>query len=119
MGEIREFKFRGQRVDNGEWVFGDLTKYSEEMSYITVDLVKGEVYQVYTETVGQATGKNNIYQGDIVQDDVNEQIGVVVWDSEEAGYRVLSENTSYPLDEWEGANIIGNVHDDPELYQNY
>jgi hypothetical protein len=38
------------------WAEGDHTRYSQVMSYITVDLIEGEVYEVDAATVGQYTG---------------------------------------------------------------
>ena len=126
---MREIKFRGKRIDDGEWVVGDLTRYSNVKSIIVVDLVEGEEPWVLTETVGQYTGlkdKNEIgiYEGDVVGK--NGYWSFIV-EFDNGSFRlnpldiVQSRNWEHRTltNEWLliGFEVLGNIYDNPELLE--
>lgn len=130
---MREIKFRGKRIDNGEWVYGCLTRYSDHMSYIVVDVTENNgTYQVLTETVGQYTGlkdKNGreIYEGDILEynDHAYAQTGGNKNDSI-VRHVVEYENGLFDVGGMllvdavindDEAEVIGNIYENPRLLE--
>ena len=129
MREIREVIFRGKRTDNGEWVKGYLyithIGAHEIGSYDAEINIERFTFDVIPETVGQFTGltdKNGvrIFEGDIVS--------LVKHDS--LIYKVVYVPCRYELVNSKGVNcfvldiyksenieVIGNIHDNPELLQ--
>lgn len=63
----REIKFRGKRIDNGEWIYGLLLYFEDE--YGIQPSYGCKIHEVVPETIGQFTGLidmgKEIYEGDI------------------------------------------------------
>lgn len=137
---MREILFRGKRIDNGEWIHGYYAVIQNQFNeagkperHIICNGTNVFNHEVIPETVGQYTGltdKNGvkIFEGDIVSQnwyDYNEpgdsSFGEVVFceydcsfsvmDVEKDGIEPLGRCHAY---HWE-AEIIGNIHDNPEL----
>ena len=138
---MREILFRGKRIDNGEWVEGYLAAYDMICPSHTypVDTVSatGLFYgltpyvgfvDIDPATIGEYTGltdKNGerIFEGDILehhaQGDIIVNRGEVGWD-ERHGMWVHKLNTMTPsfyMHNHAAVEVIGNIHDNPELLE--
>ena len=117
---MKEILFRGKRVDNGEWVFGDLLHNCDCVKIRENETEINHVarsFPVLSNSFGQYTGctdKNGtrIFEGDIISCDYF--IGTVSFCN---GCWCASEVGKIPEDLYELINleVIGNVHDNPEL----
>lgn len=121
--ENREILFRGQRLDNDEWAYGDLLHLPNGDVVILSD--KGYT-KVKPATVGQFTGltdKNGkkIFKGDIVKC-LSLEYGYVnkeVYYAEDRARFVLgSLGSDYDFEEYIKVEVIGNIYDNPELLYN-
>ena len=141
----REILFRGKRVNNGEWVYGDLIRINngnDKIAIIPFVMDFGsscDDYKVLLDTIGQYTGlkdKNGkkIFEGDIIKTPRG-FIGEVIFGraEEECTHRehrrkITDVYTTYGWvfkradgftiaidDEILQGELLGNVTDNPEL----
>lgn len=88
---MREYLFHGKRVDNGEWIEGNLTVWSDGSASIDpVSTPSSPLYAVCPESVGQYTGFDEwmlddvsrnakLYEGDIIEVWCNREIYGSPW----------------------------------------
>jgi len=124
---MREIKFRGKRLDNGEWLYGSLVILNGR--YFIFD--DANRHEVDPTTVGEFTGlkdKNGkeIYEGDVIRSPLSEDktrphriftipATQLLWgalvDRKELCYLRLDQDWIYKF----GKEVIGNIHDNLEL----
>lgn len=141
---MEEILFKGKRIDNGEWVVGDLIHRQIWKRSLTIIRVSDdgfdhyEEYEVIPETVGQFTGLtdkngNKIFEGDIISatalDTGEEQTAVVCFGNfidenngdEYIGFFIEFDGikttiTQLAMEECKNRiEVIGNIYDNPEL----
>ena len=136
----REIKFRGKKImceEPDDWCYGSYlqrtTRYAQKKYYIFEESHKRalhgrqrlrdcylDFYEVYPETVGQFTGLHDkdgkeIYEGDIFKTS-NGFVAVVEWDAENGRFLGFTVDRKIVYVGREPAvEVIGNIHDNPEL----
>ncbi|EAA7432956.1 hypothetical protein JKQ41_02570 [Listeria monocytogenes] len=136
---MREIEFRGKRIDNREWIYGNLMQFEDSATFIFADERKGastltyahfiinNMHAIDEKTLGQYTGlkdKNGkkIFEGDIVNCKffdrmVGDIAGVInfidcVWAVSDFKNKRL-----YQLIDVDNIEIIGNIHENPDLLE--
>lgn len=133
MSDYEKYLFRGKRKDNGEWIYGYYCVFNGMIHCIYTGYAEtdcGDIYPDYYEvdpdTVGQYTGlpdKNStkIFEGDIVKSNRFNKIEEVRYTNKRK--RIMFCGINYVTDlEYINENdyeVIGNIHDNPELLGSY
>lgn len=126
--------FRGKRIDNGEWVEGNLFENDNTqfplflIGYVVMsrneytgglELNGFGLNEVDPDTIGECTGLKDkncklIFEGDIVKNRYNK--GVIIYGEWNCGccYDVYGWTIDI-LGDMHYVEIIGNIHDNPEL----
>lgn len=127
---MRTIKFRGKRLDNGEWAYGSLLQGESQSVIATIksnSINVHDCFEVDPDSVGQFTGLSDrngkeIYEGDIVRDNKG-AVDVITYDSLAFNLCVAYASSlngvcatffgdNNPLKDLE---VIGNIHDTPGL----
>ena len=137
--KMREILFHGKRTDNGEWIEGDVlqTRYhSGHIEYqIMPQIPVSSAVPVLPETIGQFTGladKNGvrIFEGDICRfkrfNDIH--VGEIVFNVTTASFIMWYQlivgaygekaTQKMLLPVCDDIEVIGNIHDNTELFEN-
>lgn len=140
----RTIKFRGKSLQTGEWFYGYLQQYQERhakilcICAISISTWKDALlYEIYPETVGQFTGLldrngKEIWEGDIFKEDNSGIVrsvfrvpGGLAFEDNPVSFGYDHRVPLYPYSSiaemqnvsWlsQCCEVIGNIHDNPEL----
>jgi hypothetical protein len=121
---MREIKFRGKRIDTGEWVFGYFSMNDENgKCYITNQTKAGGAHpwEVDPETVGEFTGRRDksglkdVFESDRIL--ASESVrhgrieGIVFWKQTGWYIKDITTEDDVYLDCCSDIEIIGTIHD--------
>ena len=132
------YKFRGKRLDSGEWMYGFYQPHKNgNVIFIgdyggLTDIPK--LHKVLPESVGQWTGLvdrngKEIYEGDVIRftrntgpiykPTISSDVCVVRWIEERSSFRLCykTQQQKFHSSCFAKYEIIGNIHDNPELME--
>lgn len=131
---MKEILFRGKRVDNGEWVEGDLLRsrgkcyihmHTDPFDYLGELSGFIKMYEVEPHTVRQYTGlkdKNGkkIFEGDIIEYEKDGATYEIIFVKENGITKFCSKfipDGSLGYINEDRDKVIGNIYDNPELLE--
>ena len=137
---MREIKFRGKDILNGEWIKGYLFyDYNNADEYRPFITYKSEAFlggvneqQIDKDTIGQYTGlkdKNGkeIYEGDVLQDkdciykvifEYGSFDGKIIEVLRNVGtQKGMTYQLSFIISDNDNIKVIGNIYENPELLE--
>ena len=108
---MREYRFRGKRIDNNEWIYGWLRQtghnevqkpngqYVETIKAYQIQNDKYYSEFIQADTIGQYTGLhdkngNEIYEGDIVKVE-NTDLAQIIYDKDRMAWGIKAINDFY------------------------
>lgn len=121
---MRPIKFRGRRIDNGQWVYGSLLqKYDPakvENVVLSTFIHDGALSQnqVDPETVGQYTGKKDKNGKEAYSQDIYKTqqgfIGAIEWCDVDLGFKLRYNNGTKEVVDWlcmyPNGEVIDNIY---------
>lgn len=119
-----EILFRGKQKASGVWLHGDLRQWSEKRKGIC-DYELKQTLDVDPKTVGQFTGltdKNGkkVFDGDVLMV-YGTDTAVVEWDETSAMFMAVfgyaDADFASLISQYPDVEVIGNIHDNPELME--
>lgn len=114
------YLFKAKRIDNGEWVIGLLTKMWGQLHIINPD-DENTAYPIDESTLCQCTGltdknRTKIFEGNIINSNWGKF--VIIYNTHFGGFVAADDGRGWGwefLDEISEIEVIGNIHDNPEL----
>ena len=115
---MRELLFKGKRKDTGEWVTSNTIYQCNGEIKLWDEPNRDGYVAVIPETVGQYTGltdKNGkkIFEGDIVK--YENKIYEIKYLEKYARFAPSNEHSVFMVCAFNHLEVVGNVHDNPEL----